>query len=87
MTDFSRRAIMEGAGLAALAAAVPLKALAQGAPPADAAPLWDLSDIYPSDAAWEGERQAVLKLLPSLEAWKGKLGSSAATLKSALDAI
>ena len=89
MTEFSRRAIVGGAGLVALAAALPIRALAQGAPAAEAnaAPAWDLSDIYPSEAAWESERQAVTSLLPSLDAWKGKLASSPATLKTALDAI
>jgi oligoendopeptidase F len=87
MIDLSRRAILSGAGLAALAAALPLNALGQGAPPADGAPLWDLSDIYPSLAAWSAERQAVLQSMPSLSQWRGKLGDSAASLKSALDAI
>ncbi len=87
MTDLSRRAILEGAGLAALAAAVPLRALAQAAAaPGSETPLWNLTDIFPSDAAWEGERQALLKLLPSLSAWKGKL-QDPGVLKSALDAI
>jgi oligoendopeptidase F len=88
MTDVSRRALLEGAGLAAVASALPFRALAQaagGAPATGAA--WDLSDLYPSEAAWEAERQAVLKLLPSLESWRGKLGSSPQTLKAALDAI
>ena len=88
MSQLSRRAVLEGAGLAALAAAVPLNALAQGAPsPASEAPLWNLTDIYPSDAAWVSERQALLQFLPSLSAWKGKLGSSPQVLKAALDAI
>ncbi len=89
MPDLSRRAIFGGAGLVALAAALPMRGLAQGAAAAEAnsTPAWDLSDLYPSPAAWEGERQAVIKLLPSLGSWKGKLASSPATLKTALDAI
>ncbi len=87
MTDLSRRAVFEGVGFAALAAALPLKALAQGAAaPASEVPLWNLSDLFPSDAAWVSEREALLKLLPSLSAWKGKLDAPGA-LKSALDAI
>ena len=89
MTDLSRRAVVGGAGLAALAASLPLRALAQGVAAAagGSGPLWDLSDLYPSDAAWAAERQAVLQLVPSMDAWKGKLASSPATLKTALDAI
>ena len=87
MTDVSRRAMLEGAGLAALAATLPLKALAQGAAaPASETPLWNLSDIFPSDAAWVSERQSLLTLLPALGSWKGKLDAPGA-LKSALDAI
>ena len=71
----------------AFADALPLRALAQGSAPQADAPLWDLSDIYASEAAWESERQAVIKLLPTLEAWKGRLGASPAEMKMALDAI
>ena len=88
MTDLSRRALLEGAGLAAIASALPLGALAQGADgSASTGAAWDLSDLYANDAAWEAERQAVLKLLPSFATWRGKLGSSPQTLKAALDAI
>jgi oligoendopeptidase F len=89
MTDLSRRAIVGGAGLMALTAALPLRALAQGAASAGATPgpEWNLADIYPSDAAWAAEREAVIKLMPSLGAWKGQLASSPASLKTALDAI
>ena len=38
--------------------------------------VWDLTDLYPSDAAWDAERVAVEKALPSLPAFKGKLGES-----------
>ena len=84
MIDLSRRAMLGGAGLAALAASLPAQALAQAAASGAA---WDLTDLYASDAAWEAERQAVVKLLPSLAQWRGKLGSSPQTLKAALDAI
>ena len=88
MTQLSRRAILEGARFTALVVGLPLKALAQGAAtPADAGAAWDLSDLFPSDAAWKAERQAVIGLLPSLEAWRGKLSAGPASLKAALDAI
>ena len=86
MTELSRRAMLEGAGLAALAAALPLKAQAQGAPAASETPLWNLGDIFPTQAAWATERQALLQLLPQLSSWKGKLEAPGA-MKSALDAI
>ncbi len=71
MSQLSRRAVLEGAGLAALAAAVPLNALAQGAPsPASEAPLWNLTDIYPSDAAWVSERQAESEGRNCSKAWR-----------------
>lgn len=63
-------------------------AVAVGAGPALAQPagpptVWDLTDLYPSDAAWDAERDAVEKALPSIAAFKGKLGESAASLKAA----
>jgi oligoendopeptidase F len=79
--DLSRRAALL---LAAAAAAAPGLALA--AEPA-LPTTWDLTDLYPSDAAWETERQAVEAGLPKLLAFKGKLGESAATLKAASQAI
>ena len=86
MTDLSRRAMVQGAGLAALIAGLPLKTMAQAAAEAPEAPLWNLGDIFPSDEAWATERQALLQVLPQLAGWKGKLDAPGA-LKSALDAI
>ncbi len=88
MFELSRREALASAAAATLASSVaPAQALAQaaqGAPAPGAA--WDLRDIYPTDAAWEAERQAILKELPALKAFKGKLGQNAATLKAALQA-
>jgi oligoendopeptidase F len=50
------------------------------------ATMWDLTELYPNDAAWTAERDAVAKKLPSLRDFKGRLGTSAATLKEALTA-
>lgn len=47
---------------------------------------WNLADLYPTDGAWETERQALLKVIPTLKAYQGKLGESAATLKAAMQA-
>ena len=68
---------------AALAASGAAQAQGAGGPPT----VWDLTDLYPSDGAWTAERNAVEKALPSLAAFKGKLGTSAASLKAASQAI
>ncbi len=48
---------------------------------------WDLSDLFASLDAWEAERQALLEILPTLEAHQGKLGQDAKSLLAASDAI
>ncbi|TAJ71480.1 MAG: oligoendopeptidase F [Phenylobacterium sp.] len=80
-TNLSRRQALL---LAAAAAAAPGLALA--AEPALPA-VWDLTELYPTDAAWEAERQAVEADLPKIAAFKGRLGESAATLRQASEAI
>jgi oligoendopeptidase F len=82
MTDFSRREAMFLA--AAAAAALPVVAHAQDA---KLPTTWDLTHLYPTDAAWDAEARAVEAALPGLAAHKGHLGDSAATLKAALQAI
>ncbi|MDT9001886.1 oligoendopeptidase F [Paucibacter sp. APW11] len=81
----------------ALAAALCLAALppstAQAADAATAAKpgaaasaqVWDLSQLYASDAAWESERQALAAELPRLRALEGTLGSSAKALLAGMD--
>jgi oligoendopeptidase F len=49
--------------------------------------VWDLSDLYPSDAAWDAERAAIRAALPGLAAYKGTLGNGAAALLAALQAM
>jgi oligoendopeptidase F len=81
MTEITRREAM------VTAAAIGALTLAGGAAadaPAAGAAAWDLTDIYPSDAAWEAERSAIAARLPQIAAYKGKLGESAGTLKAAL---
>jgi oligoendopeptidase F len=92
MVELSRREALASAAAAATlaSAASPASALVQAAQ-ASAAPAtaatWDLRDIYPTDAAWEADRQALLKAIPGLKAYQGKLGESAATLKAASQAV
>jgi oligoendopeptidase F len=47
---------------------------------------WNLSAIYPTDAAWEAEFARVAALLPGVSASAGRLGDSAQTLLTALSA-
>ena len=81
MLDVSRRELIVSVSAAAALAGVPAMVVAQAA---SAAAAWDLSDLYPSDAAWETERQALLKAIPRLAAQKGTLGRSAASMREAL---
>ena len=48
---------------------------------------WNLSDLYPSDAAWRAQKDKVAGELPKLGAFKGRLASSAATLAEALETM
>ncbi|HWI86177.1 MAG TPA: M3 family oligoendopeptidase [Sphingomonas sp.] len=81
MTELSRREAMISA------AAVGTLALASAAAAADAVPAgaaWDLTDLYPNDAAWEAARTAVAARLPEIATYKGRLGEGAGTLKAVL---
>jgi oligoendopeptidase F len=58
------------------------------APPAqDPHLVWDLTELYPTDAAWDAERQSIADALPGLAALKGTLGKDAASLAKGLRAI
>ncbi|MBO9621412.1 MAG: oligoendopeptidase F [Sphingomonas sp.] len=81
MTELSRREALAAAALAGLAAAAP--AWAQGAAPGTTA-LWDLSEIYPNDAAWDAARKQTLAALSGIAKYKGRLGESADVLAEAL---
>ena len=53
----------------------------------DPADMWDLGDLYPSDAAWTAERGRVMAVTDTLDRYKGSLGNSAEDLFAALSAI
>ncbi len=53
---------------------------------AEAPVTWDLSEIYSDDDAWTAARDLLSANAGNLDRFKGKLGSSAADLKNALDA-
>ncbi len=79
MTDLSRREALTAAAMISLVAAMPAWAQdnVTGA-------MWDLTDLYPNDAAWDDARRKTLADVPSLTKFKGKLGESADTLAAFL---
>jgi len=81
MTELSRRDALTAGALATLATAMPVWAQ-DAARPAGAA--WDLTEIYPSDAAWDAARKGALAALPGIAKYKGRLGESAQVLAEAL---
>ena len=46
---------------------------------------WNLADIYPTEAAWRTQKDAITAELPKLRQFQGKLGTSAQTLADALE--
>ncbi len=48
---------------------------------------WDLTTIYPTDADWESEYEAVTPGLKLATSYRGRLGESPAVTREALDAI
>src|SRR3990172_4959016 len=48
---------------------------------------WDLTDIYPTDAAWRTAKDRLRADIPTLGQFKGKLSSSAAIPADALDTL
>lgn len=81
MTELTRRQTLSAAALAGLVAAVP--AWAQDAA-AGTGPAWDLTELYPNDAAWDEARKTALAAIPGVTKFKGRLGESADMLAQAL---
>jgi oligoendopeptidase F len=48
---------------------------------------WNLAEVYPSDAAWRAAKDRLTADLSQIDAFKGRLGTSAATLADALETI
>ena len=82
MPELSRRDVIAGSVFLAAMAATP--AFAQSG---DVPTTWDLTELYPTDAAWTAERQAILAALPTIARYKGRLGESPAVLREALETI
>jgi len=84
MTDLTRRGALGAAALASLAAAMPVWAQDTAAATDATGAAWDLTEIYPSDAAWDAARRQALAALPGIAKYKGTLGTSADALAAAL---
>jgi oligoendopeptidase F len=84
MTELTRRGALGAAALAGLAAAMPVWAQDKATATDDTGAAWDLTDIYPSDAAWDAARKQALAAIPGIAKYKGTLGSSADALAAAL---
>ena len=89
MTAMTRRAVLATAGSSAaafpFASTAMAQAVAAATPPAGAQ--WDLTDLFPTEAAWDAEKNAVAAEVAKLGRFKGTLGTSAAALLSAQEAI
>lgn len=81
MSEITRREAIAAALVTGIAVSLP--AWAQQAATSDAA-LWDLSGIYPDEAAWDAARRGVLEAAAGLARFKGRLGESAEVLAEAL---
>lgn len=83
---------MTGVALAVLLPLLGGQAAAQSLPPGSTAPndprlVWDLTRLFPTDAAWDAERTAFTAEIPKLRALKGSLGRDAATMRATMDQI
>lgn len=86
MTDLSRRELVAASALASVAAMLP--AAVRAAEAAASSPAaWDLTDLYPNDAAWDAARKQALAEAAALDKYKGTLGNGAAALRAALQAF
>jgi len=70
----------------AMLASVPATLPVQATDPPQAT-VWDLTDLYANADSWEAERQQVLSDMKELEAYRGRIGESAATLLAVSDKI
>src|SRR5688572_13690202 len=77
---------------AALAIAIVLLAANAGSQQRDRASIpqkykWDLTQIYPSTAAWRAAKDQIEKDIPTIRSLKGTLGTSGAALAGALERV
>ena len=48
---------------------------------------WDLTPLFPSDEAWQSSFSALLKRIPEMQQWRGRLSRNARTLRNCLDML
>ncbi|AQR75181.1 oligoendopeptidase F [Sphingomonas sp. LM7] len=82
MTELTRRDALAAGAFATLATSLP--AWAQSAAQTAGGAAWDLTEIYPDDAAWDAARKSALAALPGIAKYKGRLSESAQVLAEAL---
>ncbi len=58
---------------------------ADSSPPPGAQAVWDLTDLYPTPEAWAEARAKVAAEIPKLDAYRGRLGEGAKTLRELMD--
>ena len=87
MTELSRRSLLTVSSALALSTAFGVSVASATDGAEERAPIWDLTDLYPSDAAWSAEHAAVSNELKRLGQFKGTLGRKSGSLRSALQAI
>jgi oligoendopeptidase F len=86
MSDISRRDLLLSTAATAALTAAPPQAFAQAADAGSSTAAWDLRDLFASDAAWDAERQSLLKAISGLKGQKGTFGRSAAAMRATLEA-
>jgi oligoendopeptidase F len=87
--EVSRRELMlTGAALIAFVKGGALDAFAQGAgAESGGGAAWDLTDLYPNDAAWNADKGAIQAEIGRLAQLRGTLGRDAASLRTALQTV
>ena len=73
--------------LLAACASLLLAATAVAAPKGDPALVWELSDLFPTVAAWDTERAAIEKEIGGITRFKGTLGRDAKSMLKAMDTL
>jgi oligoendopeptidase F len=81
------RAQLLVAALVAAAFLVPLTGQERDRSQIPAQYKWDLTPLYPTDAAWRQAKDHVAAEFPKIRQFQGKLGTSAATLLDALNTV
>ncbi|HEV7661376.1 MAG TPA: M3 family oligoendopeptidase [Allosphingosinicella sp.] len=87
--EVSRRELMlTGAALIAFVKGGALDAFAQGAgAEGGGGAAWDLTDLYPNDAAWTADKSAIQAEIGRVAQLRGTLGRDAASLRTAVQTI